>query len=604
MSEKGTIVLTDFTNTTGDAVFDDTLRQALAVQLDQSPYVNVLSDRRMITTLRQMERPPEQHVTPEIAIQICLRTHGSAVLTGSIAPVGNSYEIILKVLSCQTGHSLATVKALAKTRNDVLKAIGDAGNEVRKRLGESLTSLKNFDQPLAEATTSSLEALQAFSRSKRFGAPTETMPYVKRAVELDPYFALAYAELGASYMNVGEATLGAENIERAYELRERASQRERFYIEATYYSLLTRELDKGEQSAKEWKQSYPSDWRPHNALAIIYAQLGKPEEAVREMRETIRLSPDNPGAYANLVGMLSALNRLAEGQATYEEARGRGLDSPYLRQYKYNLAFLQGDVAGMQEQLQWAKGKPRTEDVLLSAQSDTEAYYGRIEKAREFSHRAVESAKRADATETAAIWYVDVALREAEIGNSIEARRAAEEALSLNRGRDVRIIAALAFARAGDLVQAQKVAESLNQEFPQDTMLQNYALPAIRAAMQLQQDKPLEAIETLEVSRPYELGQGSMSYLYPAYLRGEAYLKTGQGEKAAVEFQKMLDHPGVMTNFVTGALARLQIARAQAMMGDKAAARKPYQDFLTLWKDADPDVPVYMQAKAEYARLP
>lgn len=603
LSGKDTVVLADFANTTGDAMFDDSLRQALATQLDQSPYLNVLSDRKLLATLRQMERLPEQAVTPQIATEICLRTHSSAVLAGSIAPASGAYEIVLRALSCQTGDTLTTVKVRARTRNDVLPVLAEAANEMRKGLGESLTSLKNFDQPLPEATTSSLEALQAFSKSKRFPTPTESIPYLKRALELDPNFALAYANLGAAYMNVGEGSLGAQNLRKAYELRERTSQRERFYIEATYYALLTRELDKGRQSAEEWERSYPQDWRPHNDLGVIYAQLGDANKAAAEMQEVIRLAPDNPGAYGNLMGMLSAADRLTEAQAVYEEARQRNLDSPYLRQYKYNLAFLQGDQAGLEEQLQWAAGKPRVEDVFLAAQSDTEAYYGRFSQAREFSRRAVESAKHADADETAASHKADEALREAEMGSPPAARAAAAEALALDHGRDVRMYAALALARAGDISRAQQLLEGLSQEFPLDTLLQNYNLPAIRAAIELQQNKPLNAIETLEVSRPYELSQGSLSYMYPTYLCGEAYLKAGQWEKAAAEFQKTLSHPGIMENFVTGALARLQLARAQASLNHKEEARRSYQEFLKLWQDADADLPIYQQARAEYLRL-
>ncbi len=603
LSNKDKVVLADFTNTTGDAVFDDTLRQALAYQLDQSPYLNVLSDRKMIAALRQMEHSPEQPVTPEIATEICLRTHSSAVLAGSIAPVGSAYQVALKALSCQTGNTLTTVAVEAPTRDAVLKAVGTAGDQMRQRLGESITSLRNFDQPLLEATTSSLEALQAFSKSKKFGTPTESIPYLKRALELDPNFALAYANLGAAYINVNEPTLGAQNLTKAYELRDRVSQRERFYIEASYYSLVTRDLDKGKESAKEWSQSYPTDWRPHKDLAIIYAQLGEADEAVRETQASLRIAPDNPGTYANLIGMLTAANRLTEAEAASEEAHSRNLSGPYLCQYDYLLAFLRSDAAGMQKQLQQAAGMPRTEDVLLSAQADTEAYYGQLDRARMYSQSATESAQRADATEAAADWKAQQALREVETANLPKAKRAIQKALALNSGRDVRIFAALALARAGEVAQAQQLANDLNHEFPLDTMLQNYALPTIRAAIQLQQNKPLIAIETLEVSRPYDLGQGSLTYMYPTYLRGEAYLKTGQAEKASIEFRKMIDHPGVMANFVTAALAHLQLARAQAALGDKQIARGAYDQFFALWKSADPDVLTLIEARNEYARL-
>jgi len=603
LAEKSTLVLADFENTTGDTVFDDSLRQALAFHLDQSPYLNVLSERKMVSVLRQMERPPEQRVTPDVAAEVCQRTRSQAVLAGSIAQASSSYRLTLRALSCQTGHALAVVETHARNRSEVLNAMNEAGDEMRKKLGESLASVNKFDQPLYEATTSSLEALKAFSKAREFGNPSENLAYMKRAVELDPNFAIGYAELGATYMNVGAGKLGMENIRKAYQLRERASQRERFYIEATYYGLLTRELDKAGQSCKEWAQNYPGDWRPHNALAIIYAQLGLLDKAADEMREVIRLAPDNPGAYGNLVGMLTPLGRLQDAQQAYEQAQAHGLDSPYLRQYKYLLAFLQGDAPGMQEQVQWAMGKPRVEDVLLSSEADTNAFYGRLKKAHDLTQRAMQSAVRAGGDETPAAVKAAEALREAEIGNSKGAVAAAQEALFLHSTHDVKTAAALALARAGKIAQAQELAESLNQEFPLDTMLQNYALPVIQAAIQLQQDRSLQAVETLEVSRPYELGQGALNFLYPAYLRGEAYLKAGRGESAAAEFQKVLDHPGVMANFITGALARLQLGRAQAMMGDKAAARKSYQDFLTLWKDADPDLPFYRQAKAEYAKL-
>ena len=603
LSERDTIVLADFTNLTGDTVFDATLWQALALQLDQSPYLNVLSEGKVAVTLKQMQQPPEQHLTPEVAAEVCLRTNSKVVLTGSIATAKDSYDVVLKAVSCQTGHPLAVVETKAQSASAVLEALGDAANQMRANLGESLASVNKFDQPLPEATTSSLEALEAFAKAKSFGQPMENQSYVKRALQLDPQFALAYAELGAYYMNVGEPTLGAENIKRAYDLRDRVSQRERFYVEVTYYALVTRQLEKAEQSGREWDQNYPGDWRPHNALGIIYAQLGQHDKAAGEMREVIRLTPENPGAYGNMINMLNTANRLAEAEAAYQESRKRGLESPYIHQFKYTLSFLQGEPAGMKEQLQWAMGKPRTEDVLLSAQSDTEAYYGHFDHAREFSQRASNSARRADAQEPAAMWKANEALREAEIGNPAGAQRAAEEALLLNVGNDVRTLAALAFARAGNVSRAQELADGLDRARPLDTMLQNYSLPTIRAAIQIQQDKSLQAVETLEVSRPYELGQGSVTYMYPVYVRGEAYLKAGQADKAVGEFQRLLAHPGVVSNFVTGALAHLQLGRAQMMMGDKVAAIDSYHEFFRLWQDAGSEIPVFSQARAEFARL-
>ena len=602
-AERGTVVIADFVNTTGDAVFDGSLRQALTLQMAQSPYLNVLSDSKVKAALQQMEKPADQQLTGRVADEVCLRAHSDAVLAGSIARAENSYKLVLKAVNCETGNPFDVVEAEASSVKQVLPALAIAGNEMRRRLGESLASVQKFDQPLLEATTTSLEALKEYSSGNAYGSPTDSFAPMKRVLELDPNFALAYAKLGAAYWNVGEGTLGAEYITKAFNLRDKVSLKERFYIEATYYSLVTRELGRGEQSNKEWIRDYPGDVSPHNNLSIVYAEIGKPEDAVREIQEAIRLVPENPGAYANLVGMASAANKLDVAQAAYDEARKRNLDSPYLREYRYMLAFLQRDEAAMQEQVQWAAGKPRTEDVMLQHQADTDSYYGRIQQARETSARAVESAKGTDAMEAAAQWKLHQALAEVELQNLSVARRLTEEALALNKGRDSRVVAALIYARAGDAAKAKSLSDQLNREFPLDTVLQNVALPNIRAATALQQHKPFQAIEVLSVSQPYELGQGAISCLYPAYLRGEAYLQSNQPQKAVAEFRKLLDNPGIVGNFVTGALVHLQLARAQARMGDRDAARKSYQDFLTLWKDADRDSPIYKQAQAEYGKL-
>ena len=603
-AERGTVVIADFDNTTGDAVFDGSLRQALALQMGQSPFLDVLSDARIRSGLQQMEKPPGERLTPEIARELCLRTNSGAVLAGSVARTGTSYKLVLKAQSCQTGNSFQVVEAEAKDQKQVLPALDKAGNEMRRRLGESLASVQTYDQPLLEATTTSLEALREMSRTRAYGSPTENIPYVKRALELDPNFAWAYEQLGASYWNVGEGTLGTKYITKAFELRDRVSPRERFQIETAYYSLATRELEKGAQSAREWATIYPSDWSSHNALAIIYAQLGRPEDALREFQEVIRFTPENPGAYANLEEIATAANKLDVAQAAYDQARKRNLDSPYLRESRYMLAFVQRDDAAMREQMQWASGKPRTADVMLQHQADTEAYYGRIQKAREFSRLAVESAEGADAAEAGAQWKLRQALVEVELGNYSMAHSLADEALGLNDGRDNRIVATLVYARADDAARAASLSDELNKQFPLDTVLQNVALPSIRASVALQQHKPLQAIEILGVGRNYELTTGAaVSFLYPAYLRGEAYLQSNQPEKAAAEFRKLIDNPGVVGNFVTGALVHLQLARAQAMMEDKTGARKSYQDFLALWKDADPGIPIYKRAQAEYANL-
>jgi serine/threonine protein kinase/DNA-binding winged helix-turn-helix (wHTH) protein/Flp pilus assembly protein TadD len=602
-SERDTVVIADFDNTTGDKIFNDTLRKALALELEQSPYLNVLPERKLQATLQQMEKSPEQAVTPEIAQEICLRTNSRAVLAGSIGSTDNNFDIVLRALSCQTGHSFETTKAQSKTRGDILPALSRAATDMRRQLGESLSSVQKFDQPLPEVTTSSLEALQAYAKMRPFGSSTENLPHLKRALELDPNFALAYAQLGATYWNVGQGKLGAENIKRAYDLRHHTSERERFYIEATYYAFVSRELDKAEQSAREWAHSYPGDPKPHNALAVLYTQLGKPDDAVREIQEAIRLAPDNPAAYGNLVGMLTAAGRFEDAKAAYDTAIASNLDNPTLHEYRYGLAFLEGDEAAMREQLAWAVAKPRSEDNLLAAQSGTEAYYGRVRKAREFAKRSIESDLRADAMETASIKSSVFALNEAELGNAAVAKQSTDEALKQNPGRDARMWSALALARAGYEKEAEALAGQLKRDFPLDTMMQNEALPSIRAAMHLSRNRPLQALETLEAVVPYELTQDSIAFLYPSYLRGEAYLAANQPQKAVAEFQKLLAHRGIVSSSIIGALVHLQLARAYVLAGDKDAAKKSYQEFLELWKTADDDLRLLKQAKAEYRTM-
>lgn len=602
-SERDTLVIADFANTTGETIFNDILRKALALELEQSPYLNVLPERKVQAAIQQMEKLPEQAITPEIAQEVCLRTGSRAVMDGAIAPAGNSFHIVLRALSCQTGNPFETSNAVAKDRRDILSAISRAATHMRQQLGESLSSVQKFNQPLPEVTTASLEALREFSKARSLSSSTESIPHLKRALELDPNFALAYAQLGTTYWNVGQGKRGAENILKAHELRYRTSDRERFYIETTYYAFVTRELDKAEQSAREWVHNYPADSNAHRHLAILHTQLGRPDDAVREMQEAVRLAPDSPAAYGDLVGMLSAAGRLAEAKAAYDEATAKNLDNPTLREYRYNLAFLQEDETGMREQVTWALAKPRTEDNMLAAQSATEAYYGHLQKAEEFTKRSVESDIRADALETASIKTGFFALCEAELGNAARAKSMAEQALKQDPGRDGRMWAAFALARAGYLDEAQRVADALNREFPLDTLMQNQVLPNIRAAMHLRQRKPLQALEVLEVVRPYELSQDSIGFMYPAYLRGEAYLRANYPLKAVAEFEKLRTHRGIVSNLMTGALVHLQTARAYAMAGDKDSAKKSYQEFLELWKTADGDLQPLRQAKSEYVRL-
>ena len=609
LTEKDTVVLADFQNATGDSVFDDTLKQALAIQLEQSPFLSVLSDRSVAETLKLMNRPANERVTKAVAEEICLRNNNKLVLEGSIAAIGDHYLITLKAMNCQTGDTIASADAEAENRNQVVKVLGQVGNQLRNKLGESRPSVEKYNAPLEKATTSSLEALEAFTQGLKEQAQSSVaIPFLNRALELDPNFARAYASLGTVYYNMGDTPAAIENFNKAYALRDRVSRREQLQIEGYHYIIVTGQLEKAIEIYSEWIRTYPEDILPHSNLGFIYTQLGRYKTAEIEMQEETRLS-GNPEY--NLVGVYACLDRLDEAQALIKQARPN-TDNLFWRQMAYSLAFLQGDNAAMQEQLAWAMGKPDAEVYLLSAQSDTEAYYGRLAKANKFSEEAVQSAKHAKAEELAAQWRANEALREAEIGNSVLARQRAAEALALSAQPGIEVKAALALARAGDTGRAEKLVDKLNQEFPLDTLIQNYWLPTIRSAVELGKLNPTEAIEILKAATPYELGTTSLDTapgvaafgsLYPVYLRGQAYLQTGQGQQAAAEFQNIIDHRGIVVNFLLGALAHLQLGRAQAMIGDQPAARKSYQDFFVLWKDADPDIPLLKQAKAEYAKL-
>jgi len=610
LTEKDTIVVADFANTTGDSVFDTTLKQAVAVDLEQSPFLNVLPDSKVNGTLRLMGRSPSDRVTEELAREICLRAGSKALLAGSIATFGSHYAIGLKAVGCRSGDSLGSAEAEAENREKVLQALGEATKALRSKLGESLASIQRFDKPLQQATTPSLEALQAYSEGQRMWSEkgdAASLPFLKRAIELDPNFARAYAALAVRYGNLNQADLAIRNVKKAYELRERVSEREKYYISAQYYVFATGEIEKANQQYELWVQSYPSDETPHVNLGNNYGLLGQYEKAAAEAREALRYEGNDVVSYSNLAQDYLALNRLDEAKATLAEAMSRKLDDdPFLRVYMYSVAFLQNDAAAMQRQFDWASGKPGAEDVLLSAQSDTEAFHGRLQKAREFSRRAVESANRNDARETAAVWQVDAALREAQFGNPAQARQAADAALRLAAGRDVQMLAALALAQAGEIPQAQRLVDKLNSDFPLNTILQNYWLPTIQAELELSRGNTARAIEGLQAASAYELGQVpplAAASMYPVYVRGQVYLKAGQGQQAAAEFQKIVDHPGVVLNFPLGALARLGLARAYALAGDKAKASSAYQDFFALWKDADSDIPLLKQANAEYKQL-
>jgi tetratricopeptide (TPR) repeat protein len=514
----------------------------------------------------------------------------------------------VEAVACGTGDTLAKEQAEASSKEDVVKALGNAASSLRTKLGESLASVQKFNVPI-EATTSSLEALKTFSMGVTTATQkgdAEAIPFLRRAIELDPNFAVAYAVLGVSYANLSQPSLSAENLKKAYEMRERVSEKERLRISAYYYAFVTGELEKEAQTYQLWIQSYPRDSIPHGNLGSNFVSLGQYEKALAETQEAQHLEPNSVISYGNLGSIFLALNRPDDAKAMFEQALARKLDSGSLRLWIYNLAFFRGDAALMAQQLAWGAGKPGAEDPLLATQSDTEGYYGRLTKARDYSRRAADSAVRADSKETAALWEVNAALREAEFGNVGAAKQNVGSALALAPGRDVRVLSALALARVGDTARAKAMVEQLEKSDPLNTVLKLYWLPTLKAAIELQAGNSAQALVSLEAAAPCELGEPppvQEGTLYPAYLRGEAYITAHNSSAAATEFQKFLDHRGIVINSPLGALARLGLARAYALSGDTAKSRTAYQDFLTLWKDADPDIPILKAAKAEYAKL-
>ena len=608
LTDKDTIVLADFTNTTGDTVFDGTLRQGLSVQLEQSPFLSLVSEQHVQQTLRLMGQPADSQLTPEIARDLCRRTQSVAVIDGSIANLGNQYVLGLQAVNCRTGDVLAEEQATADGKERVLSALGDSTAKLRAKLGETLSTVKRFDTPLEQATTPSLEALQAYSLGRGMMARddwADAPPLLQRAIRLDPNFAMAHARLGMSYRNLGETTTGAENMRKAYELRERASEPERFYIESHYYQIVPGNLEKARRVYELWAQTYPREYVARLNLSAVYRSFGQYDKALEEARETLRLNANSDG-YARLAGSYLNLNRLEDARAIAEEAQAKKFDSPTLHILMYQLAFLRNDAPRMAQEAAWAEGKPGVEDVLLVYEADTAAYSGQLQAARKLSRRAVASAERAEEKEEAATYEANVALREGLFGTTGEARQQAAAALGLSTGRDVQYQAALALASAQDATRAQPLADDLGKRLPEDTIVQFNYLPTTRAQIDLIHNDFARAVEALQPAAPYELGSPHgviLLALYPVYVRGEAYLAAHQGSEAAAEFQKILDHRGVVINQPIGALAHLQLGRAYAMEGDTAKAHAAYQDFLTLWKDADPDIPILKQAKAEYAKL-
>ena len=606
LTDRDTILVADFDNKTGDKVFDDALKEGLIADLNQSPFLNILSDGSIRQQLRYMNRPTDTVLTPELAREVCRRADSKAMLHGSIASMGTNYVITLKAVNCESGDPLHVEQKEADRREKVLRQLHEAAKALRGKLGESLTSIEKHDVPLFQDTTSSLEALEAYGlamKTWRAKGDAAALPLFKRAIEIDPEFAVANAGLAVIYSNLSQPALAAEYATRAYKRRDKVTDWERFSIDSTYYLYATGEQEKAAQANEAWKEMYPRSLAPYINLGLVATNLGQLEKALAIDLEGVRLAPDTFRAYSNLFYDYVSLDRLEDAKATLEKAHARKLDQSLLPNY-YQLAFLQNDVPTMERVRVSAIGSGN-EGTLHFYHSDSEAFHGRLGSARELSKRAIESALRDDAREEAAGWHASEALREAEFGNAQKARDKVSAALALASTMEVQVAAALALARAGDVTRAKVIADSVRQRFPDHTLLNHYWLPCIQASIRLQRATP-DAGEPLEATKPYELGGGrftSGATMYPVYLRGQAFLAAHKWTDAAAEFQRIIDHRGLVWNFPLAALSRLQLARAQAGAGDADRARRSYQDFLALWQNADPDVPVFRQAKSEFAQL-
>jgi eukaryotic-like serine/threonine-protein kinase len=621
LSDKDTIVLSDFSNNTGDGAFDDTLKTALDISLQQSPFLNVLSDSQVTKTLREMTRPADTKLTPEVTRELCERVGSKAYIAGSIGSLGGEYVLRLKAVSCQSGDTLSQVQLTATSKEKVLNTLGEAASNLRSELGESLATVRKFDVPLEQATTSSFEALKAYSLGQKIYREKNeaaALPYYQHAIEFDPNFAVGYWALGAEYHDLGEPARGSEYLSKAFQLRQNCSEREKLTITASYYYMVTGELDKAEETLQEEIQIYPQEILGYIILGAVYGSEGQYEKAADVTRQSLLVKSglENVNAYDNLQIYELALQHFDEVRQLIRDAQSRNIDRSVFHFDLYALAFIGADPAAMSEQQQWLAANPDYAGSGLALASDTEAYGGHLAKGRELTKQAVDSAVRANSRETGAVFQAMAAQREAAYGNSSEAQRMATEALKLAPvTQGVEIEAAITYALLGDTRRTELLAQDLERRFPLDTQVQSLSLPTIYAQLSLDRGNPTVALNALQAASPIELGEvqfrNNISCLPAIYVRGEAYLAAGLGKEAAAEFQKIIDHSGIVWNCWTGALAHLGIARANALQArtsqDADAARvrtlAAYKDFLTLWKDADPDIPILKQAKAEYAKL-
>jgi eukaryotic-like serine/threonine-protein kinase len=626
LTERDTIVLADFANSTGDAVFDDTLRTALTVSLNQSPFLNVLPENRVAEQLKLMARPTSTPLTPDVARELCQRSGSKAYIAGSIAGLGSQYVLSLKAVTCAAGEVLAQQQVTANGKEKVLDALGDAASKLRGQLGESLASVQKFDVPLADATTNSLEALKNFSQGRKaqnVQGSAAGLQYMQRAIELDPNFALGYRSVATVYNNLSESERARAYFSKSFELRDHASEKERMLITGDYYAFVTGEIEKAVKAYQELLQNFPHEVAHYNDLGNQYSSLGQFEKAIDAYRQAIQSSPDLAPPYGNMANSLMAAQRFDEARKSIERGQDRKVDNELFHFVLYGLGFLKSDRALMAENEKWMTSRPDFEHFGLSTESDTEAFSGRLERARELSRRAAESAVHADNKESGALWLDNSALREAAFGNLTQARQEAEAGVKIfSTSQSVEIESALALAMAGETAKADSLAQDLNKRFPLDTLVQTMWLPSIRAQLALDRRNPASAVESLQTALPIEFAQLNftinLSCLSAPYTRGQAYLAANDGKAAAAEFQKIIDHNGIVWNCWTGALAKLGVARANALQAKslqgnpaqaadadaaRVRARAAYKDFLELWKDADPDIPILKQAKAEYGKL-
>jgi serine/threonine protein kinase/tetratricopeptide (TPR) repeat protein len=597
LTDKDAIVLADFANSTGDAVFDDGLKRGLEVQLRQSPFLNLVSEEQVRQTLQMMKQPPDTKLTGDIAREVCQRRNGAAVLQSSIAQIGTRYDLVLKAVGCSTGESLGSAEAQASDKNQVLDAIGRASSQIREKLGESLTTVQRFDTPLAQATTPSLEALKAYSLGlSKFGKgdPSGAIPLFQQAIELDPEFAMAHLHLGQSYQVLGQYAISREQVRKAFALRDRASERERLNLVAVYHQIVSLDLDRTIENSELWEQSYPRDFTPHRTLGFEYAVLGKHERSAEEFRKAQELDPGQALPYAGLMVNDMDMDRFAEARAVFEEAKSHNVQAGETERQRYRLAFLEGDKETM-EKLVAAMSSEGFEMAALSEQSRTAAYFGHLKAARDLAGQMKERALREKDTATAANVESDLAFCEALFGNAAEARIHVAEAVKLGGEPPTALVL------GSDAAQAGKMVDSLESQSPPDGYVYKVRVQELRGAIELKRGNPTRALELLAPATTYDAGWFDL-YLF-AYVRGEAYLLAHRGQEGAAEFQKIMDHRGIVVNEPYAAVARLELGRAYTLQGDTRKARGAYQDFFTLWKDADPDIPILKQAKIEYAKL-